>query len=217
MTLFPEMKFYNLHTHSLHPQADEISVVDMSGRQMVEWSGFFSLGIHPMLINEVDVSAEIALIEDKCLYDSLLAIGECGLDKRSSVPISEQIFVLELQVALSEKYKKPLIIHCVKAFDELVGLRKRLKPSQKWIIHSFRGNKEQMLQLLSFGFYFSFGSRFNEDALQYIPVDRIFAETDDDESLVIGDVYERLAHVLSISQADLCAIVENNFLKTFNF
>jgi TatD DNase family protein len=48
------------------------------------------------------------------------------------------------QIELSEEFKLPIIIHCVKASNELFQLKKEIKPSQKWIWHGF--NKIQLLQ-----------------------------------------------------------------------
>ena len=60
---------------------------------------------------------------------SCLALGECGLDKKVQTPLDLQQEVFERQLTLAEKYKKPVIIHCVAAFQELIAIKKKLKLS----------------------------------------------------------------------------------------
>ena len=53
---------------------------------------------------------------------------EAGLDKLASADILLQKEVLIRQILLSESVGKPLVIHCVKAFNELIELKKRYRP-----------------------------------------------------------------------------------------
>ena len=92
--------------------------------------------------------------------------------------VQESVF--SEQVALSEQVGKPLIIHCVKALDRLLLLRKELKPKQQWMLHGFRGKPQQLRSLLDAGFFVSFGFQHNEESLRICPIDRRLLETDDD-------------------------------------
>ena len=73
------------------------------------------------------------------MKEQFVAVGEAGFDKLTAAPMELQVRMFEKQVELSEKYRLPLIIHCVKAMDELLAVRKKLNPAQPWIWHGFRG------------------------------------------------------------------------------
>ena len=90
-----------------------------------------------------------------------------------------QLTVFKAQVRLSEEYGLPLIIHCVKAMDELLGSEKEFRPQQAWIWHGFRGKPEQAMQLLKKGFYLSFGEYYPDETMQIVPDERLFLETDE--------------------------------------
>ena len=57
----------------------------------------------------------------------------------AKAPMELQLAVFKEQVKLSEKLGLPLIIHCVKAMDELLAVKKEFRPQQAWIWHGFRG------------------------------------------------------------------------------
>ena len=103
----------------------------------------------------------------EALFDpSVIALGEAGLDKSIDAPLSLQTEVFTEQVKLSEAFRKPLVIHCVKAWDELLAVKKDLNPQMPWVIHGFRGNDILAEQLIRKGLYLSFGMKFNPKALR---------------------------------------------------
>lgn len=104
-------------------------------------------------------------------------VGECGLDSLCATPYPLQLAAFEAQIQLSERFELPLILHCVRAVDDV--LRFRRGTTQPWIFHGFRGKPQQLRQLLDHGFYISFGFRHNTDSLRTCPSDRLFLETDD--------------------------------------
>ena len=73
---------------------------------------------------------------------------------------------------------KPLIIHQVKALQEILYLKKKFHPAQPWLIHGFRGKPELAQQLLATGIDLSFGVHYNEEAYALCPKERRFRETD---------------------------------------
>lgn len=84
-----------------------------------------------------------------------------------------------------------MILHVVKAFPEIMALRKSLKPTQQWIIHGFRGKPQLAESLLRAGFDISLGEHFNPASAAIIPPSRLFAETD--ESLLpIEEIVDRM-------------------------
>lgn len=160
-------------------------------------SNFYSVGIHPWQPDE----SLLPELQRYALLSSVLAIGETGLDKtRASTPHEWELqhSLFEAHIRLSEEVKKPLIIHCVKAWDELLHIRKITHPTMPWIIHGFRGKGALATQLLNSGFYLSFGPLHHPDALKAAwSAHRLFAETDD-KLIDIRTVYQKIAHGLHI-------------------
>ena len=109
-----------------------------------------------------------------------LAIGECGLDRLCDTPYETQLEAFRRQIRLSEQYGKPLILHCVKALDDVLRLQLEERAIQPWIFHAFRGKPQQMKQLLRRGMYVSFGFRHNTESLIACPLSRLILESDDD-------------------------------------
>ena len=151
-----------------------------------------SVGIHPWYIN-ANWQSEFASIAGFAGESNVVAIGECGLDiLKSPAPIELQEEILKAHILLAEEVQKPLILHCVKAYDRLIALRKEMKPQQAWILHGFRGKPQQAEQLIKVGFHISLGEKFNPDSARIIPADRLFIESDE-SSAAIADIYAAAA------------------------
>lgn len=212
------MIYYDIHTHQPAGDPEDVVIVNrIIGKDQEEISfpgQWCSVGIHPWYIN--NVQEQLSRLESVALSPSVVAIGEAGLDKltETSLKIQQDIF-LE-QAALAERVGKPLVIHCVKAWSELVAARKSVKPHIPWVIHGFRGNAELALQLTRQGFYLSFGEYFNLQALQVAWDGCLFAETDEKE-VDIRSVYRRIASSLQISLEELAVILEKNMQNVFPF
>lgn len=159
-----------------------------------------SAGIHPWYIYNVD--KQISCLESVASSSAIVAIGEAGLDKLVKTPLDIQKNVFLRQAVLAEKLNKPLIIHCVKSWGELIAVRKIVKPHIPWIIHGFRGNGELAQQLILQGFYLSFGEHFQISSLRRAWPERLLIETDE-SSCSIQDIYQRLASGLQISVNEL--------------
>ena len=120
------MKFINIHTHESSRNLSLLEIVTQYPNSFDKNVPYFSIGIHPWYINADSWQAELKIIEEKLQLENCLALGECGLDKRRETPIEFQIEVFEAQLLLAEKYKMPVIIHCVAAFQELIALKQQL-------------------------------------------------------------------------------------------
>ena len=173
----------NFHTHDL--QAPMPAIINMPQEWLVHpevatlrADATYSVGVHPWWTAEVCLDVLIEGVRFWTLHPQVVRIGECGLDKLKggAIDVQERVFIE--QVELSERLKKPLTIHCVKAFDCLLGLRKQLRPTQCWVIHGFRGKPELAQQLLAAGCDLSFGTLYNEAAFNLCPPDRRYRETD---------------------------------------
>lgn len=207
------MNYIDLHTHTLPPAPNpEVAVLYnvILGRNPFppQASGtLVTCGIHPWYIRADALEEQYALFQQEASRKNVVMIGEAGLDKDVSIPLSLQSKVFEEQIGYSEKVGKPLLIHCVKAWDELVALRKKWKPSQPWILHGFRKKGEQAAQLRQLGFYFSFGKYFQETAVREAWPDRLLVETDESEC-PIQEIYQRIASVLQIPVAQFAGQIK---------
>ena len=179
----------------------------------------YSIGIHPWFIVEDRIEADLAIIESKLNEPNCLAVGECGLDKRIAVPFELQQTVFKRQLLLAEQYQKPVVIHCVAAFQELIAIKKELKISIPILIHGFSKNEQVAKELLANGCYVSFGKYLVrmpqlETVFRAMPNDRFFLETDTDEQ-TIQEVYELAAQYKGISVAQIQELVNTNFKTVF--
>lgn len=102
-----------------------------------------SRGIHPWFIQS-NYLKQLKILEEDLVHPKCIALGEAGLDKLCKTDFDTQLTVFRRQIELSENYLLPLIIHCVKASNELFQLKKDLNPTQPWIWHGF--NKTNILK-----------------------------------------------------------------------
>ena len=215
------MQFFNLHTHKFTNNPTVLELVNQYPWEFDASIPQYSVGIHPWYIDKKRLESDLKMIEEKLQLKECLAIGECGLDKRIEIPMPLQIEVFEKQIVLAEKYHKPLVLHLVAAFDELIAIKKRMKITVPIIIHGFSKNQQVAKQLIDNGFYISFGKYLlrnpeMKSVFQSIPNDRFFLETDTiEESL--QEVYTLAAKYKNITIEDLIEIVNSNFKKVFKF
>lgn len=197
----------DIHTHkrtfTSYPAIVNIALNDVVNVLRSEINETFSTGIHPFEIAETNHETweklELSMADKR-----FVALGECGFDKNCKITTDVQLEVFKKQIILSEKFKKPVIIHCVGMFNELMAIRKELKPSQVWIIHGFRGKPELAVQLMKSGIMLSFGEKFNEKSIKVTPTNQIFIETDESGISVI-DIYNKIASVKQCSINELTA------------
>lgn len=214
------MEYFNFHTHQFTNQPEILELVNQYPQEFDDAISFYSIGIHPWYIKEEKIEEDLKIIENKLQTDNCLAIGECGLDKRIEIPLELQIAVFEKQLALAEKYKKPVVIHCVAAFQEVIAIKKKMKISVPMIIHGFSKNSQIASQLIKEGFYLSFGKYLLlnpelKTVFNDIPNDRFFLETDTLEEN-IQQVYKIASEYKNMTINELQDVVSSNFEKIFN-
>lgn len=213
------MIFFNIHTHHYTQQKDVLEIVNQYPQEFDHSIPNYSIGIHPWYIVEDRIEKDLQIIESKLKEESCLALGECGLDKRVETSMDLQQIVLEKQLALADKYQKPVIIHCVAAFQELIAIKNKLNISVPIIIHGFSKNIEVANQLVKNEFYLSFGkylilNKELELVFKSIPTDRLFLETDTIEE-DIKEVYELAAKYKNIEMGEMKTIINANFNTVF--
>lgn len=213
------MQFFNLHTHKFTNHTNTLELVNQYPWEFDVTIPQYSIGIHPWHIDETRLTSDLATIEEKLQLPQCLALGECGLDKRIDIPMALQISVFEKQIALAEKYQKPIVLHLVAAFDELIAIKKRVNITVPMILHGFSKNEQVAQQLLEHGFYLSFGKYLLRNpemktVFQSVPNDRFFLETDTIEE-TLEEVYVLAAQYKGFSLIALKQQIESNFKKVF--
>lgn len=196
--------YFDIHTHHLSACPSEaIYNADSKYIPTPDEAIYISVGIHPWHLTDEDYPVRLQWVESMLQDDKrIIALGEAGLDKCCDTPSALQEEAFRKVISLSEHYCLPLIIHAVKAYNELIALKKEVHPSQPWIIHGFRGKKELAQSLVNQGFYLSFGEHYHADALRYMPAGTFLLETD--ESLAsIWSLYGRAAEIRGISSESL--------------
>jgi TatD DNase family protein len=221
MTGIKQTPYINIHTHL--PSEDGVISIYNAGadpEKLLSYQ-FISLGIHPWYIREMNIELALDFIRKNAPSKQVFAIGECGLDKLAEVPVSEQEKIFIAQIKIAEAVKKPMIIHCVKAFEELIRIKKEQKISIPLIVHGFN-NKEQIAeQLIKNGFYISFGKALlivNSNAqkiIQQIDYKHFFLETDDSNNSIKG-IFEKASHLKKINIEELKKQMTINFKTLIN-
>jgi len=210
------MKF-NLHTHKSSATENVLEIVNQYPNEFDTAANYFSIGIHPWHINVDRVDADLAIIEAKLQEQNCLALGECGLDKRIETSLEIQTEIFEKQLILAKKYKKPVILHCVSAYQEVIEIKKRLKIEVPMIIHGFSKNSQVAQSLIDNGFYLSFGKYLLRNpelasVFKKVPNDKFFLETDMIAETIF-EVYEKASEIKNIN---IEIQVEENFLRVFD-
>ncbi|OGG39771.1 hypothetical protein A3A21_02350 [Candidatus Jorgensenbacteria bacterium RIFCSPLOWO2_01_FULL_45_25b] len=182
--------------------------------------------------------------------DRVVAVGECGLDyyriEDLGLRIKEkqrEVFVKHIELAY--EVKKPLMIHCRDAYEDLCETlisNSKFLISNPGIVHFFRGTKEDARKLLDMGFYFTFGGvitfvRDYDEIVKCIPMDRILSETDApyvtpapyrgksfggtqgkrNEPAYVIEVVKKLAELKGVSVEDVKDKIWENARRVFDF
>ena len=187
----------DIHTHRITNNASDISCISIA--DYTPHIKACSIGIHPWHISP-DWQDQMDRIRNLASAPNVYMIGECGLDNvRSTASMEEQETVFRHHIDISEQARKPLIIHCVKAIDSLIAIKKQIQPQQTWILHGFRGKPQQAVQLLAQGIELSFGPHFNDKSLlAAYQQNSLWLETDD-STATIAEVYNQASHSLGTS------------------
>ena len=213
-------KFINLHTHKFSNLSDVIEVVNQYPWEFDASIPNYSIGIHPWYIDENRLESDLEIIKEKLQLNECLALGECGLDKRIEIPLDLQISVFKKQLEIVRLTNKPIVLHCVAAYDEVIAIKKEMKIENPMIIHGFSKNELVAKSLLNNGFYLSFGKYLLrnpdlEKVFTFAPENQILLETDTIEESIY-QVYEKAASIKGISVEEMKTIVFTNFSRIFS-
>ena len=212
--------FIDLHTHRIKTCDNLIQIVNLDLNRPCPEQGYYSYGIHPWALDNVDFQSEKALqiLEEKLKLPQVLVLGEAGLDKMHKASFERQIELFERQIELSEACQKPMILHDVRSQNEIIALRKKHKAQQPWIVHGFNGTEQDIKQLIGQGIYLSVGEsllypeRKIHKSFKFIDLDFLFLETDMAE-IGVEKVYEAAAKLLETDIVTLRKQIFANFAR----
>jgi TatD DNase family protein len=208
------MQLLDIHTHRVYVEPKQ-AIRNLFPEQLTECSdGYYSVGIHPWHIQVEKVENQWKDLEIMAQNTQVLAIGETGLDRLCKTSYILQLKLFQRHIVLAELLHIPLIIHSVHAVAEVIQLKRKYHSTIPWVIHGFRGKKELAQQLVSSGFFLSFGEQYQEDALNKVPLNSLFIETDESE-IDIHQLYKRAADVRRMPVNEFTAAIQENIQKVF--
>lgn len=186
----------DIHTHNTQTLAQTIDTI----------------GIHPWHA----LGCDISVVEKGIAAAD--AIGEIGLDFACNVPHEEQMRIFRAQLALAEQHQKPVVLHCVRAFEEAMQVLRDFNLPVV-IFHGFIGSVEQAQRAVKQGYYLSFGERTfrspkTVEAMRSTPLSRLFVESDE-STTPIEDIYARIAELRGVDIGTLTDATQANFDKIF--
>lgn len=210
--------FVNIHGHR---QASSIREWVMRSLMASEYPpddieyGYYSVGFHPYNVGKFDEQETLDKVALATKNPKVLAIGEIGLDKSIEANMDEQFRIFNAQLDMAEQAKLPVILHVVRAFNEIIELKNARKPTVPMIIHGYNGSREMADSLVKAGFLISFGEAICGEhskiieALLSVPLDKMFLETDEGD-MDIREVYQMAAEAKGVSREELrIRVIEN--------
>ena len=223
MNLPARSDYINIHDHGALPEKGVFTVdnimVHETRRPVISEGVAFTVGAHPWFLTADNRLTMMARVREFSVHPGVIAIGETGLDrlKGASQELQREIFLEHSEIAAG--LGMPLIIHCVRAYDEVLAMKKSLKPRVPWLLHGFRGKPELARQLTSKGIYLSAWVEWairpvSINSLREIPDDLFFLETDG-FNISIEPVYKVVAGHLGIEVEELRERIYKNYLTLF--
>lgn len=146
---------------------------------------YYCLGIHPWFVDEHSI-ADLESLEQvlRSRPERCVAIGECGLDRLRGDMLTQYPW-FESQIELASKLGFPLIIHSVKAHDEVHATLKRGSWGGRALLHGFSGSYQQAIKLVGQGCFIGVGgvithsrARKTRDTVARLPLESLVLETD---------------------------------------
>ena len=174
----------------------------------------FSAGLHPWYADQLSTENLFVRLKQYLESPDLVAIGEIGLDKVCKTPMSLQLDVLQYQLKIAAENNLPVIIHCVKAWEELIEILDNY-PSTK-ILHGYNGGIRLTERLLKKGYCFSIGKAILKEgsaiqsSIHLIPLTSLFCETDIAE-ISISEIYGKVCSLLQPGEEEMRRIIFENY------
>ncbi len=212
--------FSDIHTHNILPHA--AGIIDISERVDLHLGmpdgAMMSYGIHPRTLDGWE--SRIPVLERLASAHIIKAVGECGLDVFSPADTKLQLQVFERQVLSADTYQLPIIVHCVRLYQDVIMVIKKTRYQLPVILHGYNGNPQITSQLMRYpNVYFSFGKPVGEKlakSVSLISADRILVESDTDMNPCYDKIISKLADIKNIDYGLLHSMINNTFRKVID-
>lgn len=212
------MDFLDIHCHKTASAPGAISIQSLSLTSDIFLAmpkkKPISVGLHPWFAQLDTFEMQMRYLEVLAKQPNVKLIGECGLDKLRGESVNNQLLILTGQIKLAEQLNKPLILHCVKCFAEMIALKDKLQVKVPMVIHGFNKNEVLGKQLLEKGFLLSFGREILKTgtgaAKLITEIDNFFLETDDSD-IPIAEIYQAAANLKKCTVDELKACIFANW------
>lgn len=210
----------NIHTHHIS-ENKVLTIFNQFPWKFDTNDSLYSIGIHPIYIDQSNVDNDLEIIKQHIQNDKCIAIGEIGLDKLCTIDFNLQIEIFINQLKIAEKYQIPVIIHCVRAFQEILKIRKDMKLSIPFIFHGFNKNQHLAQQILSNRCILSFGKNllYNtnlQSIFANLSENQFFLENDNSQ-IPIEEIYQKAAEIRRTSVEVIEENVQRNFDSIFKY
>ena len=217
------MVFIDIHSHSAYSKPETVVVRNIFPDQKDEagLTMFYTSGAHPWFLDEERVDSDMETVRILAEKEQCIAIGETGLDKIATTSYAFQRDVFEQHLEIARRLKKPVMLHCVKSYNEMQKYRSKWNKQIPWIFHWFNAAKDVAMDLIRKNCYLSFGHMlYTENSKAYkifpeIPLENVFFETDD-AGYSIEDIYHKAAELRNLSISSLQKQVTENFKRCFD-
>lgn len=182
-------------------KTSEVSVSIQGGYESTEWkrqaelkqkcqtSVYTCFGLHPwFVINECDkvLTRDFKILQTELTHADFM--GEVGLDRshnsfKSPEVWEKQLKYLDLQLELNRTHNKPLVIHEIRAHENLIPSLKRY--NYRGFVHRFTGDYSKALKYIDMGYMISISPDIKnlkkqslQDVVKKIDLKYICVETD---------------------------------------
>ncbi len=184
---------------------------------------FASVGVHPLHVREGIDYQKLSLIAED---DSVVAVGEAGLDSYSKAKknLQKDVFLNHLEIA--DKLNLPLILHCRKMHEDLL----EILPEGRGVIHCFTGTLSQAKRYIEKGYLIGFNGiifKLNlKNVIEGVPVDKILLETDcpflhpaggdrRNDPMEVETISKKVAEIKNMESDELLQITKKSACKLF--
>jgi TatD DNase family protein len=161
-------------------RAEQLACAEADELPVLRWA----LGIHPWAARREALSAlETESFRRRTRALRAVAVGEIGLD--FAYPAREiQLQLFERQLELASELGLPAILHCHRAWSELLSVWKRFA-GLTGVVHGYSRGPDLASQLVDVGLYLGIGplvlresARRLREAISAVPRERVLLETD---------------------------------------
>lgn len=196
------------------------------------------VGIHPVSVHETKIE-ELNVLPELIIHPKCVAIGECGMDFFHE-PLTDEIkekqltfFIKQIEYAI--QFKKPLMIHCRKAYPatlDVLKSYKKLHPELHAHFHFFTESLDTAQIILDLGWTVSFTGVITfvkeyEELVKFVPLESMMIETDspyvspkskrgkrNDPRNVI-EIAQKIAEIKEIALKEVVQTIRENTKRVF--